>query len=339
MNTRSHGFTLLELLFSLALVALLMTGLVSLFDQALQAQRIGQQRNDLLNQARFAMQRMVSVTRSSTKLILPLVDNPATGWREDHRQQSVPSQPPEPGSTLATAVLAVSLPADIDDDGDGWADANNDRDYLDLNNNGFRGSGEPELIDEDPGADLGNDLAPGLVGIDDNGDGVVDDSLGFPASADDDEDGVIDEDGIGLGDEDADAGADEDPGADANNDSAAGVAGVDDDYDGNVDEGAAADDDEDGQSDEDGPDAVVFYLSGGQLIERRPSFVDENNDTLVDGRDFRESVIAEPVSWFSVQRLVVNGLQMPLVEIGLQLGDSEANAVRLTRRVAVGGLR
>ena len=54
-----------------------------------------------------------------------------------------------------------------------------------------------------------------------------------------------------------------------NDDGAPGIAGVDDDGDGSIDEGDVADDDEDGQSDEDWYDPVVFYLSGSAVIERR----------------------------------------------------------------------
>jgi hypothetical protein len=53
-----------------------------------------------------------------------------------------------------------------------------------------------------------------------------------------------------------DTGVDEDPVGDANGDGAPGVAGVDDDGDGVIDEGAVADDDEDGFVDEDRPSEV-----------------------------------------------------------------------------------
>ena len=115
------------------------------------------------------MQRMVTAVRQGNRLLLPLADNPNTNWREHVREQSIPAAPPEGDSTLATAVLAVSLGPILDRDEDGWADANNDKDFLDLNNNGSRDSGEPERVDEDPDVDNQNDFEPGIRSIDDDG--------------------------------------------------------------------------------------------------------------------------------------------------------------------------
>jgi len=329
----SAGLTLVELLVTLALAAVVMAGLSGVIGTGLQVQAHTQLRNDLTQQASFALQRMASSVRNSRRLLLPLNDNPATNWREHVRQQSVPAATPEGDSTLATAVLAVTLNPTLDLDGDGWSDANNDKDYLDLNNNGSRDSNESERIDEDPWGDNSNDGAPGIIGIDDNGDGGVDDSSATFDFPDDDEDDSYDEEARGQGDDDGDGSVDEDMDRDENGDGAPGIAGVDDDYDGIIDEGDRYDDDEDGQEHEDSYEPVVYYLSGSQLYERLPSLNDVNGDATVDGKDFTESVVAEQVSYFGVERLAGTGAKTVLVELTLELSGAEGQKVRLNTRV------
>jgi len=109
-------------------------------------------------------------------------------------------------------------------------------------------------IDEDPGAELISDAQSGISGIDDDGDGSTDEG----AAADDDEDGVSDEDPIDGIDDDGDGSIDEDPSADISLDGQSGIQLFDDDGDGSIDEDAADDDDEDGLSNEDPLDAVVY---------------------------------------------------------------------------------
>ena len=76
---------------------------------------------------------------------MPLKDNPNTNWPEHIREQTVPPSPPIGDSTLATAVLAVTLPAYVDLDNDGFPDADDDRDGL---------------IDEDLPNDNHHDFSP-----------------------------------------------------------------------------------------------------------------------------------------------------------------------------------
>ena len=123
-------------------------------------------------------------------------------------------------------------------------------------------------IDEDVSADMNDDTAPGIAGIDDDGDGNVDEGSRW----DDDEDGFINEDPIdGIDDDNIDDGnIDEDCGPDANDDKAPGIAGIDDDGDGNVDEGSKWDDDEDGLIDEDPLNPLIYSFDSGTLRERFP---------------------------------------------------------------------
>lgn len=324
---------------AVTLAALLMAGLMGVVNTAtLTSEDVGQ-RNKLTREARFAMQRLVAATQHSRHLILPLADNPATDWREHVREQTVPASPPEGSSTKATAVLAITLNPALDIDNDGWADANNDRDYFDLNRNTTRDVGEPERLDEDLGDDMNNDGMPGIKGIDDDGDGAVDesDAADFPAR-DDDEQGDRDEDFTDGIDDDADGSEGEDGTADMNKDFAAGLAGIDDNEDGTIDEGHQHDDDEDGLTDEDWLDTVVFYLVNGSLTERMPVPWDEDGSGAVTGGDFVKSVIADNVTHFRVERLPLGSGAVQLVDLTLELTDPDsAETIRLQSRVRVGG--
>ncbi|MGI9234191.1 MAG: prepilin-type N-terminal cleavage/methylation domain-containing protein [Woeseiaceae bacterium] len=321
MRRHSAGFTLLELLIATALAGLLLASIAGLVGRSLESQEVIEQRNTLNTEARFAMQRMVRAVGETRQLVLPMVDKPATTWRENVREETVPASAPEPGSVKATAVLAVSLSAAVDLDADGFPDADNDRDGR---------------LDEDFPADIAFDYDPGIHGIDDGGEGFVDE--GFFNDWDDDERAnQYDEDPINGIDDDNDGPVDEDPGADMNGDGAPGIAGFDDDADGMIDEGNSADDDEDGSSDEDWLDAVVFFLQGDSLVERHPVPWDETANGSVTGRDFIESVIAENVTHFRVERPLASAGGKQLVYLTLELTDASGETVTLDTRIRVGG--
>jgi len=322
------GFTLLEMLLALAIAASLLVALTGVVDRVLDVKDDTQVRNNSTRDARFAMQRMLTAVRQSDRLLLPPADNPNTNWRENVREQSNPPAPPEGFSTLATAVLAVTMGPVLDRDEDGWADANNDEDFLDLNNNSIRDPGEPERIDEDLDHDNSNDGKNGIIGIDDDGDGLVDEGGSL---IDDDEDGIENEDHVGNGDEDGDGRADEDTSNDSNGDGAPGIAGIDDDYDGTVDEGNTQDDDEDGAINEDWFDPVVYFLSGTTLMERLPDLNPTN------GTDYSEYAIAENVTHFRIERVSDAGKRATLVDITLELTLPDGEPTSLNTRIRVGG--
>jgi prepilin-type N-terminal cleavage/methylation domain-containing protein len=321
MNIRrdQSGFTLLEILVSLMIGALIVTILAAAVSKLTASRTALQEQGKLADDARFAMDRMVRAVRGSRDLILPQLDRPDTDWREHVREETIPASTPEGSSKLATAVLAISLAARIDLDADGFPDADNDRDGL---------------IDEDFPGDSTFDFGPGIYLIDDSGNGSVDESKN---NQDDDEwKDRNDEGPINGLDDDGDGVIDEDPAADMNNDGKPGFAGVDDDGDGQVDEGNDADDDEDGSSDEDWLDAVVFNLLGNTLIERHPVPWDENQDGKITGRDFVESIISEDVSRFRVERIAGSG-KSSIVDISLDLtGAQTGKIVSLHARVRVG---
>jgi hypothetical protein len=241
--------------------------------------------------------------------MIPLGENPVTVWKESERN-----------------VLAVTLDPTLDRDKDGWADANNDKDYLDANKSGTRDAGEPERIDEDSDDDSDNDGASGIAGIDDNGDGTVD----AQNAMDNDEDSLKGEDVINGLDDDGDGSIDEDPDWDMNGDGKPGIAGLDDDLDGSIDEGSKDDDDEDGLNSEDWIDNQVFYLNGTTLRERLP------NVGAANGTAYTEYPIADNVSQFRVERLLGANGSTVLVDLTLTLSPPGGTGVSLNTRVAVG---
>ncbi len=320
-GSRQAGFTLLEMLVALTLAALLLTATTGIVRNAFGTAEFAEERNKLARDARFALRRMVDISRNSRRLLLPLADKPASNWPENIREQTIPASPPVGDSTFATAVLAVTLPEYVDLDADGFPDADDDRDGL---------------IDEDLPNDAQHDFTPGIMLIDDDGDGQVDEGNGYS----DDESTTNNDDPLNGIDDDGDGNVDEDPPSDMNGDGCPGICGVDDDADGNIDDGGSDDDDEDGGTFEDPYDPVVFYLDSDSLIERMPVPWNEDGisapDGPVDGRDFVESVIAENVTLFRVER-IAGSTQPQLLLLSLELTGPSGQVISMDARVRVGG--
>jgi prepilin-type N-terminal cleavage/methylation domain-containing protein len=310
-----RGFTLIELLVALVLASLVMLGLARVVRSSGAAEADRDARAALAADAQFALDRMTSAVRNSPRLLLPLADDPRTAaTNEAVREQSIPARW---GHASETAVLAVTLPRTLDRNDDGTPDADNDRDGR---------------IDEDHAIDSTDDGATGIVGIDDDNDGAVDEIVIYVG--DDDEDLVNGDDPLNGKDDDGDGNVDEDLPGDMNGDGQPGVAGVDDDGDGVADEGNFADDDEDGRIGEDGYDPVVFHLTGSTLFERVPVSWDTNKDGLVNAGDFVEQAIANGVTWFRVER--IEGSRAQLVDITLALAGANGATVQLSTRRRVG---
>ena len=318
---RQHGVTLIELLIALGLATILFAGLNGVVGQALDIHDTVRNKNDLTRQARFAMQRMEQAVSNTRLLLLPLNDRPASNWLENVREETVPPTTPTDDSSKYTAVLAITLPLYSDLDGDGFPDADDDRDGR---------------VDEDLPGDIHYDVGTGIYLIDDDGDGSVDE--GSTNNDDDESSSVADEDPIDGIDNEGDNNVDEDPSSDNNGDSCPGVCGVDDDGDGAIDEGGTSDDDEDGQSDEDWYNPLVFYLDNGTLMERTPVPWDESGVDGVSGRDFIVEPIAGNVTRFRVERVPQNGDRSVIVDLTLELTDPvTTETVSLNTRVRVGG--
>ena len=309
VSSVQKGITLLEVLLSVAIAGVLITAISGVVGSALNAQSNTRVQNDTLQQARFAMQRMVKAVSKTGYLMIPLDENPATTWKKSERD-----------------VLAVTLDKTLDRNKDGWSDANNDKDFLDFNKNGIRDTGEPERIDEDLKNDNSNDGQAGIIGIDDNGNGQKD----VENVNNNDEDNLDLEDPINRIDDDGDGSTDEDVNNDMNGDGKPGIILVDDDLDGLIDEGLADDDDEDGLTSEDWLDPVVYYRDGTQLMERMP------NINPGSGTDYTENPIADHVSQFLVKRSIGGNGSAVLVSITLTLAPPGAGPVTLTTLIGVG---
>ena len=166
----SLGFSLIELTASLVIASLLLGGTYRLVVQSAAISADAERVNETVLDIRFAMDRMVRTAQESSRVLLPL------------------------GSAIRT-VFAVTLPASVDRDGNGIADADNDGDGL---------------VDEDPGSDVSNDGKNGIILVDDDGDGSIDEGTGV---VDDDEGGGSNEDGLDNTDNDGDGRIDEDYGS------------------------------------------------------------------------------------------------------------------------------
>ncbi len=312
------GFSYIELLIAVAIGTILMGSLIGVVYTASETQDEVEQRNKITSDARFAMSRIVDMLGRSEKLILPLRDNAATNWPEHIREQTRPPSPPIGDSTLATAVLAFTLPPDIDANNDGYADADNDKDGK---------------IDEDLHRDNNKDGEDGIFGIDDDGDGLIDESAAF----NNDEQGGDLDDFINGIDDDGDGSIDEDVGGDMNGDGEDGLIGVDDDGDLSIDEEATGDDDEDGSIDEDWYDTVVYFMSGDDIVERMPVPRDVNADTVIDGKDYIEENLADDVVRFRIERIDDPSLREQLVDIQMELVNRDTGEVfELRTQVRVG---
>ena len=320
---KTRGFTLVELLVAMVLAVLLLTAIGRLVSNALAGGDLAEEQNRLQRDARFAMERMLRVVSHSPRLLIPRNDNPNTDWPEHIREQTIPASPPIGSSTFATAVLAVTLPEYVDLDADGYPDADNDRDGR---------------IDEDPPNDVHHDFYAGIMLIDDDGDGSIDEGSGW---ADDDEDGTSNEDPIDGIDNDGDGSIDEDPPSDSNGDGCPGRCGVDDNSDGTIDNGSDDNDDEEDSEFEDGYDPLVFYLDGNVLIERVPVPWNEDGnsspDGPVDGRDVVASPIAENVTLLRFEKTEAATGAEPLILIELELTGQSGAVVSLSTQVRVGG--
>jgi hypothetical protein len=179
----AQGFSVVELTAALVIASLLLGGLYQLVLQTAAMRDDSERFNETVLEIRFALDRMARTAQASDRILLPL--DPAT-----------------------RSVFAVTLPASVDRDGNGIADADNDGD---------------KLVDEDPGSDVTNDAQPGIILIDDDADGLTDEGV----ASDDDESGLANEDGLDNTDSDGDGRVDEDYGS---------LLAVNDDADSGTDE-------------------------------------------------------------------------------------------------------
>ncbi len=315
-NARAHGFTLLELMVSLSLGALLLGSLNTVLVRADDARQERRMRDELRSEGAFALARMSAAVRGSERVFVPTRDDPRTESRTENSRLN---------------ILAVSLDPTLDRNRDGRLDADNDDDGR---------------VDEDLGSDIHGDSAPGILQVDDDGDGDPIDELAtgsgggeeWPcniyASFNDDEDEACNEDPINGLDDDGDGRFDEDPHGDLNDDGLPGIGGFDDNGNGTIDDGHPLDNDEDGKTGEDWFDVVAFSVVDGELIERFPSFA---NSTMDSTAAWVETPIASNVDMLYAHRVVPTNGRDDYLMLILVLSN-EFDSVVLTEwiRIAAG---
>jgi prepilin-type N-terminal cleavage/methylation domain-containing protein len=282
---KDGGFTLVELMISIAIMAALSVSLGRLVATCMRFESASAGAPAAYEQGVLAVERMVAGLKSCTGLQVPNNHSPS---RE---------------------LLAFS--GTFNDDGDTYF-----------------GDALCPRVDEDAPSDMSCDSAPGLAGIDDDGDGLTDEAGGLAwadAVRDDDEDGAFDEDRLDGIDNDGDGDIDEDTSSDENADASPGVSGVDDDGDGFADEGGgaeAANDDEDGASDEDGVDAVLYTFDAatGTLREAFP-------------RTGESGIVCGNVAAFTVTYTPPDATTDPYITISLTVSGESGETITIVEDV------
>lgn len=297
MLSNKKGFTLVEIIMTIALVSILTLGLNGLVGGVYEQWQYGSSRQELMSQGNFAMARIIEAVNATRRMLIPLGENPATAYSEAERD-----------------ILAVTLDPGLDRDVDGFFDGDNDKDGL---------------IDEDIPADNTFDGAPGIIGIDDDNDGFVDEKAGTGPClggggvtlADNDEDCRASDDHIDGLDNDGDGSIDED--ITKENDKAGGNANNDVDNDG------------DGLKNEDWFDPVVFFVSaaGTQLIERMP-VINPIDGTAYSEYPIAE---ADHVAFKVQRLPAAPGDRAELLQITLLLSSTYGGEVIFESLVRIGG--
>ncbi|MGD8894049.1 MAG: prepilin-type N-terminal cleavage/methylation domain-containing protein [Desulfobacterales bacterium] len=170
-------------------------------------------------------------------------------------------------------------------------------------------------IDEDLKGEMTKDDLPGIGMVDDDGDGLVDESADH---SDDDEDSLLGEDPLNGEDDDGDGNIDEDVNHDANDDGVQGIAGIDENGDGLVDNGgSSSDDDEDGVDNEDSINPVMYTFESGTntLTESLPS----TGESVV---------LSSRVSQFQATYYAPDANHGPRVQIALTLTGDDGESVQ-----------
>jgi prepilin-type N-terminal cleavage/methylation domain-containing protein len=228
---RNKGFTLVELLIAITIMAALFVSVSRLVVACLRAEDVDEGTGAVYEEGLLAMEKMVSGVKACTHLYIPNNHN------------------------TSRDILAFSGVSNSDGDsyfGDALFARTDEDAPSDMSGDSF-----PGLASYDDDGDGLVDEPGGLPWAD--------------AVNDDDEDGAFDEDPLDGVDNDGDGNVDEDLPADSNADSAPGVIQLDDDADGFIDEVGGGDilnDDEDDFADEDPADALVYYHDSGSNLLR-----------------------------------------------------------------------
>jgi prepilin-type N-terminal cleavage/methylation domain-containing protein len=198
------GLSLIELLVTILIFGLIAAGATTFLFTTLNAHDQGNARYELYQEGLMIMDRLTAQLRQCTFLLLPNAHKPTrnilalSGFSNEDNDHYFgdPLFPKidedQGGERFKNDKPGIAL---IDDDGDGFVDEGNhgdddedgseDEDPLDGQDNDLDGN-----VDEDPPHDENANGQPGIISMDDDGDGLVDEG----AIVDDDEDGTNNED-------------------------------------------------------------------------------------------------------------------------------------------------
>jgi prepilin-type N-terminal cleavage/methylation domain-containing protein len=214
------GLSLVELLVTMAILAIIGTAATPLLSSHIQANSDATATSQLYREGLMAMERMTEGVRRCTFLVIPndktrtrdilafsgTINDDGDYYFNDPLFPRIDEDTPDDANNDGQNGIAG-----IDDDGDGSIDelsvtmsgqdddeggVATSEDPLDGEDNDADGN-----IDEDFGNDMNQDGKPGIAGMDDDGDGLVDEDhlaqAGMGLPEDDDEDGVTtEEDGL-----------------------------------------------------------------------------------------------------------------------------------------------
>ena len=204
-----QGLTLVELIISLTIMGIIATASLPLLSSTLEIYGSGTDRSRLYHEGLMAMERMTAGVKKTTFLIVPNGHSPTRDILAFSRLVNTdndfyfgdPLFPRIDEDTDTFFTFGGHGILGVDEDGDGSFD---EGDIFDDDEDGLideeiwdgldhDGDGS---IDEEALGDLTHDFKPGILGIDDDGDGVVDEMASPSMSADDDEDGVKNEEQV-----------------------------------------------------------------------------------------------------------------------------------------------
>jgi hypothetical protein len=222
-----RGFSLVEVMISFGLLALLCVALVGLVETSLDAKATADDKSELWAEGLAAMDRVTSAVRRATVVHFPNAKDPV------RTAIAISGAVDDDGDSYFSDAVFPRVDEDLwadmtlddhagiegyDDDGDGFVDEppllvlmapqDDDEDgFWDEDPwNGVDDDGDGD-IDEDAGWDMNGDGSPGIRFFDDDGDGQLDEQLVSGSFSDDDEDGQYMEDMLNVVVFEYDAGA------------------------------------------------------------------------------------------------------------------------------------
>jgi prepilin-type N-terminal cleavage/methylation domain-containing protein len=175
-------------------------------------------------------------------------------------------------------------------------------------------------VDEDTGESFtwwGN----GTPGVDDNGDGTIDNGATWK---DNDEDGLNNEDDIDGIDNDGDGNIDEDPTADWDDNAVSGIEGIDDDGDGQVDEEGSPDEDEDGSNNEEQIQFLLYTFDSATNTLRE---IEPNNFSGLSPPVYSK-IMSTHVTGFTTTYYPSDATKDPMISIALTLTGDDGKSIQ-----------